>query len=199
MKLLTDGLQLDSWLMPGHRQKTPTLPDLARWIVARNPDARVLDTGTGSGELLRQLELAGIPRRRLFGCDIEPDHVALAQRTTGLGQIACANFEDGNPFDLPFDVVCSINWLQSDWENEYPTRIEKQAPDPDRLEQVIAAARGSLAEGGVWCWDFHGNDAGAAFLRQLILHGWRLTGQLRFPHDDRYPENYSIYCCEPPK
>jgi len=197
MKLLTDGLQLDSWLMPGHRQKTPTLPDLARWIAEHRPNTRVLDTGCGSGELLRQLELAGLPRRRLFGCDIEPDHVVLARRTTGLGQIARANFEDGNPFDLPFDVICSINWLQSDWEHEYPTRIERQPPDPDRLNKVLQAVSGTLTDGGVWCWDFHGGDAGAGFLRRLQRAGWRLCDRLTFPKDDRYPENYPIHCCEP--
>lgn len=174
-------LDLDSWLKDGNRF-TPTLPHLARWIADQQPHAKVLDTGTGSGELLRVLsQECGFHHAQLHACDCEFDHVTLAHRRSGLrpGRILLRDFADGNPMpDRVFTVITSINWLFG------------YARDFGRIDEIIDAADASLQEGGIWCWDWHDPQEpnGVMFGEHLSAAGWRYFDVLKF-----VPKEYPIY------
>lgn len=76
-------LRLHHWLAGGSHSSS-NIPLVAQTIISFcNGD--ILDVGCGNGDLLRELINLGVPRNKLFGCDIEEDHVVLArQRTSAL-------------------------------------------------------------------------------------------------------------------
>ncbi len=195
LKVCVLGLALDDWLGDGSRY-TPTLPDLADWLV-KHVDGPILDTGCGSGELLRLLMDRGINRSRLYGCDIESDHAQLACRRTGLSRrrIVAASLVDGNPFPgIQFQAVTAINWLQSDWPAEYAVASPRVSQNGRRLEDTLAAVKAALLPDGVFCWDWHGETLGADLVEKMKANSWRLRGRLDFPPDTkRYSENYPIW------
>ena len=187
-----DDLSLSPWLGGGGRY-TPTLPRLAMWLVA-NVRGPILDTGCGSGELLRLLADRGMTQ--LYGCDVEPDHVVLAHRRTGLDTIRVGAVED-RPFSgQTFAAITAINWLQSDWQAEYAVKAPKRPPARRRLEKVVDAVEQLLQPGAVFCWDWHGPSEGHELAVSLQFRGWTLIDKLTFATGE-YPETYPIYIHAP--
>ena len=153
-------LKLDQWLRGGSRH-TQTIPALARWIVGHVPDGRILDVGTGSGELLLRLRHEGVESGRLYGCDIEPGHAEVARRRTGLTTITTWNILSGNPYtwstgDL-FSAVVALNWLHEDWPANHAVAFPKSAPvkEEDRLPLTVEAILECLGPHGLLIWDWH--------------------------------------------
>lgn len=200
--LLYDDLTICDWLKDGSHH-TPTLPDLADKISQR--PGMVLETGCGSGELLRLLrENHAFAPEFLWGCDIEPDHAELARRWTGLGNhIIQHNFNEGSPFpQIQFDYVTAINWLQSDWPYEYPVKIARAAhPGIHRFSEIINSAKACLRRDGLFIWDFHKISLGHELQRIIEQAGWNLVESMYFPCNQKrqYPEFYPIFFYQPPK
>lgn len=95
-------------------------------------DARVLDIGCGTGEIVRRLgEL--LPSARLTGVDLVESHLALARRSCAhLGDRARFAVADAFELDLPddsFELSVNRHMLQS-------------VPEPERvLEQMMRVTR----------------------------------------------------------
>ena len=196
---LFSDLKVCPWLKG--RKHTPTLPDLAEYIERLNPE-NVFDVGCGGGELLLQLGKRGLKPWQLYGCDIEPDHVELTRRRTNMdaSRLRVADFTKGSPFGRLFHVVTTMNWLQSDWSHELAVLTPHKDRNPDRFEQIIESVRRSLRPGGLYCWDWHGEDRGDRHKEKLESMGWKRFDTLTFPDDQpkRYPEHYPIYVHQRP-
>jgi ubiquinone/menaquinone biosynthesis C-methylase UbiE len=86
-----------------------------RWILLRFPElpegAAVLDTGCGTGEMLRLIDEEN-PGLLLKGIDISPDMIAVARRVLPQAAFAVGNIE-AEPAEPrhAFDIVLSLNLL----------------------------------------------------------------------------------------
>lgn len=188
---LYPDLQIDQWLKDGTRH-TPTLPDLARYIAKLRPrPERILDTGCGSGELLRLLLAEGFPANSLWGIDIEPDHAKLARRRTGLETIIEARWSAAIRWPWMLDLITAINWLQSDWPSEYAVKAARCLPNSARLVEFVEGCERYLRPAGLLIWDWHTTPEND-FIMLLEKRGWLPHDMLLFDHTD-YPERYPIY------
>ena len=159
---LASGLVVHKWFGHQGEVSTPILPHVAQYLADEVPfDGKrrsVLDMGCGGGQLLLELRNRGWSDAELYGTDIEPTHVELAQMRTGLPNLAVWDSADLETF--PFEkssywAVTAINWLHNDWRHKYPIGIEPRSyTDKEVNDKVLASVVSLLCSGGWFVFDY---------------------------------------------
>lgn len=154
--------QIHPWL-EGGEASTPTLSRVADFTAVElsdnNADRSVCDLGCGNGDLLLHLRRHGWLDKHLYGCDIEPTHVALARDRTGLDTIIewdAASCELPSGWDgVEFAAVIAMNWLHNDWRYRHAINVTPhQQTDLTTLSRVLWNVR-RLSRLGTWfIWDY---------------------------------------------
>ena len=145
---------LHSWLRGGKHSTECTGP-LSAWLAQNiSREATILDAGCGNGELLQLLADSGFPA--LYGCDIEPGHVAHAKGLLAYrADIVECDFVNQVPFPgVEYDVITAINWLHNDWcAAGHATGIPARAEQAGRELAIAKAVRRQLKPGGLFVHD----------------------------------------------
>lgn len=139
------------WLADGE-QSSPSLWAIARHIVAAWPGGKILDAGCGNGDLLGMLQ-SYFPIGYLYGCDIEPGHVEIARKRTGLTIEVADITRDDRFCGLSFSIIACIGWLHNCWPAVHATGIESE-PEYDYLERFAKRLQAILDPAGLLIYDW---------------------------------------------
>lgn len=187
-----DDLELSDWLKDGTRH-TPTIPFISKYVASRVPRL-VLDTGCGSGELLVRLLADGVPPECLYGVDIVPGHAEVTRRRTGLRTVYCADlrkFAESPAVRGSFDIVCAINWLQTEWTDE-AMRGKFLPADEAFMVEILEAVKKLIAFSGLFIWEWH-TTSPHPFRILLERMGWHHRDTLTFTTSPQFPEPYPVF------
>ncbi len=137
---------VDAWLKNGDRYGIKQIAAVLAYLEGRA--GRLIDLGTGNGELLRQLIQTGWPAMSLAGQDIEPRHAALAELRSGVF-IRVGDADDLSTVQGEFDFITAIGWLHNDWSFKYANQIPKlKRPRKNRYSKLAKSFWGKLVPGG---------------------------------------------------
>jgi SAM-dependent methyltransferase len=176
---------LNEWLKGGEHSSY-NLAGVAEWIAAHRTDELILDAGCGNGDLLWRLNhYFGIHKAALFGCDIEPGHVELAQTRNPGGEFRVWDMEDGNPFpSFKFGFVCAISWLHNDWKTRQRGLCKPRGDADWTPELALDGLISCLAPGGRLIYDWRNDAGGPEFQHSVESRGLVLEHQftMGYPH-----------------
>ena len=152
--------EIHPWFQTGNIS-TPILSKVAHYLcMVLNVDdgGFILDAGCGNAELLSLLHQHGWRDIQLFGCDIEPTHVDMARRHTGLPNLFQVDMasDDVCVFgDLKFSAIIAINWLHNDWRFKHAINVERRdETDKLLLDRVMKNIIKLLKPGGWFICDY---------------------------------------------
>jgi release factor glutamine methyltransferase len=179
-------LQVDARVLVP-RPDTETLVDWALEVLAPQPDARVVDLGTGSGAIALALKHSR-PSLQVQAVDYSPGALAVAQGNAERLQLQVA-FHQGSwlsgiagPLDA---IVSNPPYIREDDEHLPALRHEPRqaltagADGLDDIRTIVAQSRERLRHGG-WLLLEHGHDQAPAVCALLQEAGF---AQVQSRHD----------------
>jgi SAM-dependent methyltransferase len=176
---------LNDWLKGGEHSSY-NLKGVAEWIGEHRTNEPILDAGCGNGDLLRRLWKLGVGSVALFGCDIEPGHVALVARRHHplMASVRVWDMEDGNPFPVKFGFVCAISWLHNDWKTRQRGLCKPRGDADWTPELALDGLISCLAPGGRLIYDWRNDAGGPEFQHSVESRGLVLEHQftMGYPH-----------------
>lgn len=146
-----EGMKTHPWMADGE-QSSPSLGAIAAYIVSAWKGGQILDAGCGNGDLLVMLKLSFL-HDDLCGCDIEPGHVEIARKRTGLAVEVADITRDDRFYGLSFSIIACIGWLHNCWPAVHATGIEAE-PEYDYLERFAKRLQSLLDPGGLLIYDW---------------------------------------------